>query len=244
MEAAAVTLIKGSLSVFRASACNVALELYREVFRAAPAVRCLFSLEFFNLRGTKQCPLRSAPDGLGNGDRAAMDGDDTLMPPLSAQAQILADSIVSFCASVDDIASIEPAIDRICAKHVSRQIQPEHYTVVAEAFSAAIRTVLGEKLSVEELAAWDGAVVFLAGLLIKRESELYKERANTPGVWEVCSLLSFMRTLSRFAYSVSFLLSPDCYCDTSLHTVGIQGVLRRFSLGAIQLFRSAASTSI
>lgn len=157
VERTELALVKGSVHIFRDSAREVALELYREVFRAAPSVRCLFSLEFLNVRSTKECPLRKHGDGIARKE------DDTLVPLLSAQAQILADSIVGFCASVDDLASFEPAIDRICEKHVSRQIQLGHYTVAAEAFSAATRTVLGDKLSAAVLAAWDAAVVSLAG---------------------------------------------------------------------------------
>lgn len=182
IDDATLRLVVSSLPTFKTNSKKIAVAMYRRIFHLNPSLKSLFSLEFLDsCFAASTCPM-------------AHHGLET---QISAQAQILADSILNFCANVNNISAFEPVLARICAKHVSRQVQPEHYSVVAKCFSEAIREVIGEQVSKEELEAWDKAVVSLAGLLIEREKTIYKSLETTPGAWEV----SFAKSLSKVLIS-------------------------------------------
>lgn len=102
---------------------------------------------------------------------------------ISAQARILSDCIITFCASLPDLTNFTPHLNRICCKHISRHVTPAHYGAVSAAFVAAAGECLSERLSKEESQAWEEAIKALAALLIQREKELYESLQKTPGAW-------------------------------------------------------------
>lgn len=167
-----MALVQSSLPSFRAQSYDVSVELYREVFCVDSDLRNLFSLEFLTSKTVSNsrngCPFS---------------GSDTLALPLSMQARILAQSIVDMAARLDNLGPLQRSIDRICNKHVSRDIRPEHYDVVAAAFASAMRTVLEDTLSDEEYAAWNTAIGELAAIFIAREKVIRETAAAREGGW-------------------------------------------------------------
>lgn len=152
-------LVKKTLPVFQAHSHDLALALYHHLFSNHPSLKTLFSLDFLS-------PKPSSPTS-----------------QISAQARILSDSIITFCASLPDLTNFAPHLNRICCKHVSRHVTPAHYGAVAAAFVAAADKCLSNKLSKEELQAWEESIKALAALLIHREKQLYESLESTPGAW-------------------------------------------------------------
>ncbi|CAN8075466.1 unnamed protein product [Agarophyton chilense] len=103
---------------------------------------------------------------------------------MSPQAKILSDSIVNFCANLDNMDAMRVAVERICCKHVSRHVKSDHYPAVAAAFSKAARQVLKDDLSEGDLVAWDTAVTALAGLLVDTEKSMYDKLKENERHWE------------------------------------------------------------
>lgn len=157
--------IECTLPLMRKHAREIAMELYRNIFRVAPSVKTMFSLEFLEPKGS--CPLQHADK------------------QLSAQAQLLSDSIVQFAVEVarGDLSNFEHALARICAKHVSRGVEPAHFSVVVDAFARAARTCVGKVLTEKQLKAWRVAVQTLADELVMREQALADRIAREPGSW-------------------------------------------------------------
>lgn len=185
LDESTLNLVTSSLPIFRAYSKLIAIEMYRRIFHLAPPLKSLFSLDFLSVRSkASSCPLPH----------------HQLDTEISAQAQILADSILNFCANVNNMEVFAPVVTRICSKHVSRLVQPEHYAVVAKCFSEAVQEVIGNKISEQQGKAWDKAVLVLADVLIENERKIYKRLEETPGAWKV-----FMNTsiLSLLIHSTS-----------------------------------------
>lgn len=155
-------IIKNTLPLFTKHSQQIAVQLYANLFEQHPQLKPMFCLEFLQTPG--QC-LKNPGTGM------------------SPQAKILSDSIVNFCANLDDIDMMKNAVERICAKHVSRHVKSDHYPAVAGAFSRAVRQVLKDELSESDLKAWDAAVSALAGVLIKAEKEMYDRLKHGDRHW-------------------------------------------------------------
>lgn len=173
VSSAEMKLVKESLPRFERHGYDVAVELYREVFKVDSNLRALFSLEFLAPKTQPNAETSTCPFA----------GQDSLELPLSMQARILSQTIVSLASKIDNLSSEDRAIDRICCKHVSRDIRAEHYGVVAAAFDTAMRTVLKDDLSAEEFAAWGSAIGALAEVFIARETAIREAAGAKTGGW-------------------------------------------------------------
>lgn len=178
-------LVKKTLPLFNEKSVECAEEMYRNIFRKDASLRGLFSVEFLTPkvglrpRDNPNCPFTAAKAG-------------KIDESISVQARILAATIVDFAANIDNINSFQSKIDRICNLHVSRDIRPAHYCVVAKAFEAAAKTVLGDAVTEEEHNAWMAAVMELAGIFIEREKEIREKAEARKGVRNCCLLDHFM----------------------------------------------------
>lgn len=181
-------LVKKTLPLFNEKSVECAEEMYRNIFRKDASLRGLFSVEFLTPKagvkpkGNPNCPFAAAKAG-------------KIDESISVQARILAATIVDFAANIDNISSFESKIDRICNLHVSRDIRPAHYGVVAAAFEEAAKTVLGDAVTEEEHNAWMAAVMALAGIFIEREKEIRERAEDRKGVRDCCLLGHFMLQL-------------------------------------------------
>lgn len=191
LDAETIARIERTLPLMRKNAQQIAIELYRNIFRKAPSVKGLFSLEFLDAKGT--CPLQHV--GV----------------QLSTQAQLLSDSIIQFAvvAAKGDLSTFEHALARICAKHVSRGVQEAHFTIVLMAFDEAMRSCVGAKLTGEDVAAWRAAVAALAVELMKRERALAKRVARAPSSWRGFRAFSVAKSLFSASDNTAHLVPVD-----------------------------------
>jgi nitric oxide dioxygenase len=81
------------------------------------------------------------------------------------QPAALAGSLYAYASYIDDLGVLSPAIEKICQKHVSLYVRPEHYDIVGTYLLRAMGEVLGEALTPEILAAWGEAYWQLANLV-------------------------------------------------------------------------------
>jgi len=91
------------------------------------------------------------------------------------QAAALAGSLYAYASHIDDLGALSPAVERICHKHASLYIRPEHYDVVGEYLLRAMGDVLGAALTQEVLEAWGAAYWQLAGIMVKREGQMLRD---------------------------------------------------------------------
>ena len=66
-------------------------------------------------------------------------------------------------------------------KHVSFNVEPEHYDIVGECIIEAIKIILKDAATKEIIDAWTEGYFFLANLLIAIEKKKKKERAEQNG---------------------------------------------------------------
>lgn len=100
------------------------------------------------------------------------------------QQRALANGILMYARNIDKLDALDSLAGRIVNKHVSLQVQPEHYPIVGTCLLQAIREVLGPEVATDEVInAWDAAYRQLADLLISAETEVYDSMASRPGGW-------------------------------------------------------------
>ncbi|WP_313800182.1 globin domain-containing protein [Cytobacillus sp.] len=67
------------------------------------------------------------------------------------QPKALADAVYAAAANIEDMSKIMPALERIGEKHRSLQIKPEQYPIVGENLLGAIKEILGDGATEEDL---------------------------------------------------------------------------------------------
>ncbi|KKK13317.1 hypothetical protein P175DRAFT_0510231 [Aspergillus ochraceoroseus IBT 24754] len=90
------------------------------------------------------------------------------------QPMALAGALLAYATYIDDLGVLSPAVERICHKHASLYIQPEHYQIVGKYLLEAMGQVLGDALTPPLLEAWGAAYWQLANVMIGKEADLYK----------------------------------------------------------------------
>lgn len=91
------------------------------------------------------------------------------------QPKALAGSLYAYASHIDDLGALSPAVEKICQKHASLYVRPEHYKIVGEYLLRAMGDVLGSALTKEILNAWEAAYWQLANILIAKESSIMDE---------------------------------------------------------------------
>lgn len=124
------------------------------------------------------------------------------------QARALANSVLAYGRHIRQLQVLEGAIERIVNKHVSIQVQPEHYPIVGECLLRAIRDVLGEAATDDIVAAWGAAYQELADLLIAKEERLYQSLAAKAGGWRGERTFTVVRKVAESSIISSFYLQP------------------------------------
>ncbi|KAK6518099.1 hypothetical protein TWF506_005260 [Arthrobotrys conoides] len=94
------------------------------------------------------------------------------------QARALAMSVLAYAKYIDNLAVLGEAVELICQKHASLVIEPAHYNIVGKYLLEAIKEVLGEAATPAIIDAWGACYWQLAHIMINREEEIYKEKAN------------------------------------------------------------------
>lgn len=126
------------------------------------------------------------------------------------QPRALANGVLMYARHIDKLEAFGGLVAQIINKHVSLQIQPEHYPVVGSCLLRAIREVLGADIATDEvLAAWGAAYGQLADILIGAEENIYAANAATPGGWRGARRFRVARKAPESAEITSFYLEPE-----------------------------------
>ncbi|WP_428414804.1 NO-inducible flavohemoprotein [Pararhizobium sp.] len=136
------------------------------------------------------------------------------------QTKALAHAILAYAQNIDNPGVLAGAVERIAQKHVGLHIQAHHYPHVATALLAAIKEVLGDAATDEILNAWGEAFWVLAGILIGREEQVYKELRSAEGGWNGWRRFRVAEKRKESDIITSFVLEPDDGGSVVLHRPG------------------------
>ena len=100
---------------------------------------------------------------------------------VSAQASALANAVLGYATYMDDLSQLTEAVKIIANKHVSLNIQPEHYQDVGTELLKSIKEILGDAATDEIINAWKDAYFYLADILIGIEETMRKELKEKGG---------------------------------------------------------------
>lgn len=122
------------------------------------------------------------------------------------QPRALTSIILAFASAINyDISELIPKLERMCNKHCSLGIKPEHYEIVATYLIDAFSQVLGPAMTIETKTAWSKAYWILARMLIGREKQLY----SAFGPWTGWRPFRIDKKESETEDIVSFYLVPQ-----------------------------------
>ncbi|KAH7156424.1 globin-like protein [Dactylonectria macrodidyma] len=91
------------------------------------------------------------------------------------QPRALTAVILSYAQNINHITELIPKMERMCHKHCSLGIMPQHYAIVENYLIAAFSEVLGSAMTPQAKEAWSKAYWMLAKMLIGREAQLYRD---------------------------------------------------------------------
>jgi nitric oxide dioxygenase len=97
------------------------------------------------------------------------------------QPRALTAVILTFASNLNHISELIPKLERMCNKHCSLGIMPEHYDIVEKYLIRAFGEVLGPIMTPQCEEAWTRAYRILANMLIGREAQMYREFGKWPG---------------------------------------------------------------
>ncbi|PNP66724.1 hypothetical protein FNYG_13454 [Fusarium nygamai] len=97
------------------------------------------------------------------------------------QPRALTAVILSYANNINHITELIPKMERMCHKHCSLGIKPEHYGIVEKYLIAAFAEVLGPAMTPQVREAWQKAYWMLAKMLIGREAQLYRDFGKWQG---------------------------------------------------------------
>ncbi|MFC5522687.1 NO-inducible flavohemoprotein [Polaromonas jejuensis] len=125
------------------------------------------------------------------------------------QPRALANGVLMYARHIDKLEGMGNLPAQIIAKHVSLQIQPEHYPIVGTCLLRAIREVLGADIATDEvIAAWGVAYQQLADILIAAEEQVYAANAAASGGWRGAREFRVARKVVESSEITSFYLTP------------------------------------
>jgi len=138
-----------------------------------------------------------------------------------AQAQALARAVLMYARHIDRLDDLGPLVEQIVNKHVSLQVQPDHYPLVGIALLQSIREVLGAEVATDAvLDAWAAAYGQLANLLIGAEERAYAAQAAAAGGWRGVRPFRIARIEAESEEISSFYLEPVDGLPTSIAEPG------------------------
>ena len=125
------------------------------------------------------------------------------------QPRALANSVLMYARHIDRLEGLGDLPAQIINKHVSLQVQREHYPIVGAVLLRAIREVLGADIATDEvLAAWGAAYQQLADILIGAEEQVYASNAALAGGWRGARAFRVADKVVESEEITSFYLEP------------------------------------
>jgi len=125
------------------------------------------------------------------------------------QQRALAQAVYAYATNIDNLDALQSAVSRITHKHASLCVKAEQYPIVGQNLLAAIKEELGSAATDEIIAAWAEAYQELADILIRVETELYREAAARPGGWEGWRNFVVRQKQEESEVITSFVLEPE-----------------------------------
>lgn len=125
------------------------------------------------------------------------------------QQRALANAVLMYARNIDRLEQLGPLVSTIVNKHVSLQIQREHYPIVGASLLKAIREVLGAEVATDAVIdAWAAAYGQLADILAGAEQNVYDENARAPGGWRGARAFKVACKKAESDEITSFVLEP------------------------------------
>lgn len=121
-----------------------------------------------------------------------------------AQQAALANSVLAAAMHIENLGAISAAFEKVCHKHVSLFILPEHYPIVGKYLIGAFEQILGAAFTPEIREAWTIAYGLLADIFVQREKVLYSEAG-----WEGWRDFTIVRREDEAQSIASFYLKPS-----------------------------------
>ena len=137
------------------------------------------------------------------------------------QQRALANAVLMYAKNIEKLENLGPLVSTIINKHVSLQIQPQHYPIVGASLLKAIREVLGEEIATDAvIEAWAAAYGQLAEILIGAEENIYKENEQAPGGWRGARAFKVASKTVESDEITSFVLTPADGGQVVVHKPG------------------------
>ncbi|MRW91992.1 NO-inducible flavohemoprotein [Duganella sp. FT80W] len=125
------------------------------------------------------------------------------------QQRALANAVLMYAKNIEKLENLGPLVSTIINKHVSLQIQPEHYPIVGASLLKAIREVLGAEVATDAvLEAWGAAYGQLADILIGAEENIYKQNEQAEGGWRGARAFKVVAKVEESEEITSFVMAP------------------------------------
>jgi len=125
------------------------------------------------------------------------------------QQRALANAVLMYAKNIDRLEQLGPLVSTIVNKHVSLQIQRDHYPLVGASLLKAIREVLGAETATDAVInAWAVAYGQLADILAGAEQTVYDENASAPGGWRGAREFKVAAKKAESEEITSFVLEP------------------------------------
>ena len=125
------------------------------------------------------------------------------------QPRALANAVLMYAKNIERLDNLGPLVGQIINKHVSLNINPDHYAVVGSCLLQAIREVLGPKVATDAVIdAWGAAYGQLADILIGAEKNLMDTKAAAPGGWKGDREFVVKDKIKESSEITSFILAP------------------------------------
>ncbi|WP_105169823.1 NO-inducible flavohemoprotein [Pseudoalteromonas sp. T1lg23B] len=122
----------------------------------------------------------------------------------------LFNAIAAYATHIDNPQVLQDAIGRINHKHVSLNIQAEHYDIVGHHLIETLKELAPEQFTPEIEQAWREAYGFLADLFITQEEGLYRTVEQQHGGWRNGREFVIAKLVQESENVKSFYLKP---CD-------------------------------
>ena len=125
------------------------------------------------------------------------------------QPRALANGVLMYAKNIDRLEALGDLSAKIVNKHVSLQVQPEHYPIVGACLLRSIREVLGDEIATDEVIdAWAAAYQQLANILIQAEEQAYAATQAATGGWRGERAFRVTRKEAESSEITSFYLEP------------------------------------
>ncbi|NOU49943.1 NO-inducible flavohemoprotein [Pseudoalteromonas sp. JBTF-M23] len=132
----------------------------------------------------------------------------------------LFNAIAAYATHIDNPSVLQEAISRINHKHVSLNIQAEHYNIVGHHLIETLKKLAPNEFTPEIAQAWREAYALLADLFITQEEGLYQQGEQQVGGWRNQRAFIISDIVQESVNVKSFYLTPKNGCAIASYQAG------------------------